>query len=91
MIPTPPAFAIAIAIASAFHDKPIAPTVAAFGEISLAGEVRPVASGRQRESESTRLGFTTLISDDSASLRIALGKAFDTAKDSRERELDAAF
>ncbi len=83
--------AIAIAIASAFHDKPIAPTVAAFGEISLAGEVRPVASGRQRESESTRLGFSTLITDDSGSIRQALAKAFDTAKDAREREIDAAF
>ena len=83
--------AIAIAVASAFHDKPIAQTVAAFGEISLAGEIRPVNGGKQRDSEATRLGFTTRIDQSAGSLRTALKAAFDTAKDAREREIDAAF
>lgn len=83
--------AIAIAVASAFHDKAVAPTVAAFGEISLVGEVRPVTSGRQRESEATRMGFTTLITDNAGSVRQALTRSFDSAKNARERELDAAF
>ena len=83
--------AIAIAVASAFHDKPIAHTVAAFGEISLAGEIRPVNGGKQRDAEATRLGFTTRIDQKSGTLRTALKAAFDTAKDVREREIDAAF
>jgi DNA repair protein RadA/Sms len=82
---------IAIAVASAFHDKPIAHTVAAFGEISLAGEIRPVNGGKQRDAEATRLGFTTRIDDKVGTLRSALKAAFDTAKDAREREIDAAF
>ena len=83
--------AIAIAVASAFHDKPIAHTVAAFGEISLAGEIRPVNGGKQRDTEATRLGFSTRIDHNVGTLRSALKAAFDTAKDAREREIDAAF
>lgn len=83
--------AIAIAVTSAFHDRPIAPTVAAFGEISLAGEVRPVTSNHQRENEAVRMGFTTLVTDESGHLRQALTRAFESAATARERELDAAF
>jgi len=43
--------AIALAIASAVSDKPIAHNLAAFGEISLAGEVRKVSNGKLRENE----------------------------------------
>jgi DNA repair protein RadA/Sms len=83
--------AIAIAIASAFHDRPIAHTVAAFGEISLAGEIRPVSSGKQRDAEATRLGFSTRIDQSSGTLRTALHAALETTKDAREKEIDAAF
>ena len=83
--------AIAIAVASAFHDRPIAHTVAAFGEISLAGEIRPVSSEKQRDAEATRLGFTTRIDQSSDTLRAALHAAFETTKDAREKEIDAAF
>lgn len=83
--------AIAIAVASAFNDIPIAHTVAAFGEISLAGEIRPVSSGKQRDAEAARLGFTTRIDHSAETLRTALRAAFDTTKDAREKEIDAAF
>jgi DNA repair protein RadA/Sms len=83
--------AIAIAIASAFHDKPIAHTVAAFGEISLAGEIRPVSGGKQRDAEATRLGYSTRIDQSAGTVREALRAAFNTSKDAREKELDAAF
>ncbi|MFM6978259.1 MAG: DNA repair protein RadA, partial [Micrococcales bacterium] len=49
--------AIAIAIASAVHDKPVAHNLAAFGEISLAGEIRPVSNNKLRKNEAERLGF----------------------------------
>jgi DNA repair protein RadA/Sms len=83
--------AIAIAVASAFSDKPIAHTVAAFGEISLAGEIRPVTGAKQRDSEASRLGFTTRIDHSAGTLRSALKAAFDTSKDAREKEIEAAF
>lgn len=83
--------AIALAIASAFHDRPIAHTVAAFGEISLAGEVRPVTGATLRANEATRLGYQTLVDSSAGTLREALAEAFRTSSSARERELDAAF
>ena len=83
--------AIAIAIASAFNDKPVSHTVAAFGEISLAGEIRPVTASQQRDNEAGRLGFDTRIDHRAGTLRGALKQAFDTTQDAREKEMDAAF
>jgi len=68
--------AIALALASASNDKPLAHDLAAFGEISLAGEIRPVSSSRIRASEAKRLGFGTIIDDDVRQLTRALGRAF---------------
>ena len=68
--------AIALAIASAFSDKAFPVTQAAVGEISLAGEIRPVASAKQRVTEGKRLGFSTVIDSDALHLREALRLAF---------------
>ena len=68
--------AIALALASAANDKPLPHELAAFGEISLAGEVRPVSSSRVRASEARRLGFTRIIDDEAQQLVRALGRAF---------------
>ncbi|MFT4030249.1 MAG: DNA repair protein RadA [Protaetiibacter sp.] len=68
--------AIALAIASAAKDRPLPRTLAAIGEISLAGEVRPVAGGRQRAAEATRLGYRTIIDDASGSIQTAESLAF---------------
>ncbi|MGW9021345.1 DNA repair protein RadA [Leucobacter chromiiresistens] len=53
--------AIALAVLSAIADQPLPHDLAAFGEISLAGEVRPVASGAQRSSEAARLGYARVV------------------------------
>lgn len=53
--------AIGLAIASAATDTPLGHTTAAVGELSLAGEVRPVVAQQQRSSEATRLGYRTII------------------------------
>ncbi len=50
--------AIALAIASAFGDKPVNPKTVAIGEIGLLGELRPVAQLDKRLKEMKRLGFT---------------------------------
>jgi DNA repair protein RadA/Sms len=83
--------AIALAVASAAKDRPIAHNVAAFGEISLAGEVRAVSAARQRNGEALRLGFTTRIDDESGSIAAAVDRALATGVSSREAELDRSF
>ncbi|RWZ59503.1 DNA repair protein RadA [Labedella populi] len=67
--------AIAIALASTVKDWPIPETLAAYGEISLAGEVRPVSSATHRASEARRLGYRTVVDASTGTLRAALGMA----------------
>jgi DNA repair protein RadA/Sms len=57
---------IALAIASAFRNVPIAPSVAAFGELGLSGELRSVSQSTRRAAEATKLGYSRLIAFDSA-------------------------
>lgn len=52
---------IALAIASAFRNRPLADGMAAFGELGLSGEVRPVAARARRLGEARRLGFGTVV------------------------------
>ncbi len=68
--------AIALAIASAHSDKAFPHSLAAIGEISLAGEVRPVSQAKQRHAEAARLGYTTVLDSELAHLREAMRKAF---------------
>ncbi len=82
--------AIALAIASAVEDHPIAHNAVAFGEISLAGEIRAVSASQQRTGEATRLGFTTRIDASSGSIADAVGHVLGTGATSREAELNAA-
>ena len=67
--------AIAIAIASAVSDKPVPQEVAAFGEISLSGEVRGVTNSGQRKNEATRLGHKKIVDSSSTQLKKAIALA----------------
>ncbi|MGN3973054.1 DNA repair protein RadA [Tsuneonella sp. SYSU-LHT278] len=51
--------AVAAALVSALADKPLATRGVWFGEISLAGEIRPVAHAGLRLREAAKLGFGT--------------------------------
>jgi DNA repair protein RadA/Sms len=51
--------AVALAVAGAAIDRPLAPGTIAIGEVGLAGEVRPVAGVTRRLAEAARLGFST--------------------------------
>ncbi|HEV3153463.1 MAG TPA: DNA repair protein RadA [Candidatus Baltobacteraceae bacterium] len=51
---------IALAIASSFRDRPLAPDAAAFGELGLSGEVRAVNASGRRSAEARKLGYRTL-------------------------------
>ena len=64
--------AIALAIASAIKDQPISHDVVAFGEISLAGEIRKVNQAAIRQNEAKRLGFTKVIDSTFTQLTKAL-------------------
>ncbi|MDI6943428.1 DNA repair protein RadA [Microbacterium barkeri] len=64
--------AIAIAVAGSVRNHAIARNVAAVGELSLAGDVRPVTQGAQRRAEAARLGYTRVVDDRSGKLTSAL-------------------
>jgi DNA repair protein RadA/Sms len=47
-----------LAIVSSFRDKPCAERLVSFGEIGLAGEIRPVRFGEERIAAAAKQGFT---------------------------------
>lgn len=81
--------AIALAIATAQTRKPLDRTVAAFGEISLAGEVRAVTAGGQRIAEARRLGYMHFLSPTDNQLMVddALLFAGVPARDFESRQI----
>jgi DNA repair protein RadA/Sms len=53
--------AVSLAVVSSLTDRPIPSKVAVFGEVGLAGEVRPAVRGQDRIKEAAKLGFEKLI------------------------------
>ena len=81
--------AIALALASAQLDLPLAPGVVAVGEVSLTGELRPATGLQQRLAEAARLGFTTaVIPRMSADVRLPEGLAVRPCPDIEEAMRD---
>ena len=70
--------AIALAIASAAKNIALPPTTIAIGEISLAGEIRPVTQANQRSLEAKRLGFEVVLDKSNVSISQALQNAFSS-------------
>jgi DNA repair protein RadA/Sms len=52
---------VLLAIVSSLRNKPLSEKLVAFGEIGLAGEVRPVQRGQERLREAAKLGFKLAI------------------------------
>lgn len=69
-------FAIALALASAHRNEALPGTLAAIGEISLAGEIRPVSNAKQRAAEAKRLGFDTVLDAGDGNVKSAIDLAF---------------
>jgi len=63
--------AVAAALVSALADRPLPYGSAWFGEISLAGEVRPVAHAGLRLKEAAKLGFTRAAGPDAGVEKVA--------------------
>jgi DNA repair protein RadA/Sms len=53
--------AVLLAIVSSLRNKPMPKKLAVFGEVGLAGEVRPAPRGQDRLREAAKLGFTQAI------------------------------
>ncbi|MDH5219066.1 MAG: DNA repair protein RadA, partial [Gammaproteobacteria bacterium] len=53
--------AVVLAALSSFRNRPIPNNMAAFGEIGLAGEIRPVPNGEERVREAAKHGITKII------------------------------
>ncbi|WP_322999530.1 DNA repair protein RadA [Castellaniella sp.] len=49
--------AVALAILSSMRDQPLPEGLLAFGEVGLAGEIRPAPRGQERLREAAKLGF----------------------------------
>ena len=53
--------AVILSIVSSLKNKPLQDKLIVFGEVGLAGEVRPVQGGQVRLKEAAKLGFTRAI------------------------------
>ncbi|MDD2758304.1 MAG: DNA repair protein RadA [Patescibacteria group bacterium] len=69
--------AVAMAIASAYKDKPLGSDMAAFGEVGLSGEIRPVSYTEKRLRECEQLGLKRALTN--------LGKSADVKSAPRPR------
>ena len=52
---------VLLAIVSSLRNKPLPEKMVVFGEVGLAGEIRPVQRGQERLKEAAKLGFTRAI------------------------------
>jgi len=65
--------AVSLAVVSSLSDRAIPQKVAVFGEVGLAGEVRPAPRGQERLKEAAKLGFTRLVAPKANRLKRVAG------------------
>ena len=53
--------AVILAVYSSLIDSPLPKGLAVFGEVGLAGEIRPVPNGQDRIREAAKHGFSSII------------------------------
>lgn len=83
--------AMLIAIVSSLKNKPLPPKMVVFGEVGLAGEVRPVQRGQERLKEAAKLGFTHAIVPKANRPRQAIEGMMVTAVERLDEAVAAAF
>lgn len=90
---------VALAVASAFRDRPVQSGTACFGEVGLTGDVRFVSGGERRVGELIKMGFMRIIGPEGARLEKpakstkggagrASGRAESFENGSRVREIE---
>ncbi len=80
--------AVLLAIVSSLKNKPLPAKHVVFGEIGLAGEVRPVQRGQERLREAAKLGFTHAIIPKANKPKQAIAGIEITAVDRVEQAVD---
>ncbi|WP_036319445.1 DNA repair protein RadA [Microbacterium indicum] len=80
--------AIAVAVAGALQEFTVPKSTAVAGELSLAGEVRPVTQAAQRRGEAKRLGYTAVVDDRQKTLHAALASLRGAPRRGRTRDED---
>ena len=53
--------AVLLAVLSSIRNRPLPRALAVFGEVGLAGEIRPAARGQERLREAAKIGFSTAL------------------------------
>jgi DNA repair protein RadA/Sms len=53
--------AVLVSVCSSLKNKPVPQKTLVFGEVGLAGEIRPVQRGQERIREAAKLGFKTFV------------------------------
>ncbi|MDA8419213.1 MAG: DNA repair protein RadA [Desulfobacteraceae bacterium] len=64
--------ALTLAVISSLNDRPLPRDLVVFGELGLAGEIRPVPNGQERLREAAKHGFTRAIVPEANAPRAAI-------------------
>lgn len=80
-----------LAVVSSFRDRPVRERTVSYGEIGLAGEVRPVRYGTERVMAAAKQGFTTAIVPSANQPRKRIDGIDVIAVRTLAEALDAAF
>lgn len=83
--------AVLLAIVSSLRDRPLPEKLVVFGEVGLAGEVRPVQRGQERLREAAKLGFTHAIIPKANRPKQAIDGMIVTAVERLADAVDAAM
>ncbi len=82
--------AVVLAIVSSLRNRPLPRQLVVFGEIGLAGEIRPAPRGQERLKEAAKLGFTAAVIPKANAPRQALGEMRVIAVDRIEEAIERA-
>jgi len=83
--------AVVLAVVSSLRNRPLANGLAVFGEIGLAGEIRPAPRGQERLREAAKLGFSRVLIPRANAPRRAIEGLRTIALDRIDDALQAAW
>jgi DNA repair protein RadA/Sms len=83
--------AVMLAIVSSLRNRPLPRGLAVFGEVGLAGEIRPSPRGQERLREAMKLGFSRVIAPRANAPKKAFEGVEVVAVDRIDAALDAAW
>jgi DNA repair protein RadA/Sms len=80
-----------LAVVSSLKNRPLPRGLAVFGEVGLAGEIRPSPRGQERLREAMKLGFSRVIAPQANAPKKAFEGVEVVAVDRIDAALDAAW